>query len=283
MIVPNATQTQEDVARHYDDLDAMYRQVWGEHLHHGLWRTGREDKDAAVRALIETVADLGAIGAGTRVCDIGCGYGGSARHLAQRRGAQVTGLTISPAQLAFATRTASAEGNPRLLLRDWMDSGLESGAFEAAYSIESSEHMPDKRRFFSEAYRVLAPGGRLVVCAWLARTGAKPFEVRHLLEPICREGRLPGMGTEEEYRALFAEAGFELTHFEDVSAQVRRTWSYCIGAGLAALARDARYREFVLDRGQPNRIFAVTLFRLWAAYRTGAMRYGIFAARRPRA
>jgi tocopherol O-methyltransferase len=42
MIVPREPQTGEDVAGHYDELDHVYREVWGEHVHHGLWRTGRE-------------------------------------------------------------------------------------------------------------------------------------------------------------------------------------------------------------------------------------------------
>src|SRR3978361_1598672 len=54
--------------------------------------------------------------------------------------------------------------------RDWLDNGLPDAAFDRAYAIESSEHMVDKARFFSEAWRVLKPGGRLVVCAWLSRT-----------------------------------------------------------------------------------------------------------------
>ena len=33
--------TREDVARHYDQLDRFYRELWGEHVHHGFWATGR--------------------------------------------------------------------------------------------------------------------------------------------------------------------------------------------------------------------------------------------------
>jgi tocopherol O-methyltransferase len=41
MIVPRTVQTAESVARHYDTLDRFYREIWGEHVHHGLWRGGR--------------------------------------------------------------------------------------------------------------------------------------------------------------------------------------------------------------------------------------------------
>ena len=74
--------------------------------------------------------------------------------------------------------------------------------------------MPDKPRFFSEASRLLRPGGRLVVCSWLAKEAASDWETRFLLEPICREGRMPGIGTANEYKRFYEAAGFAVDHFE---------------------------------------------------------------------
>src|SRR5690242_8859357 len=102
MITATLPLAPSDVASHYDDLDYFYRDVWGEHVHHGLWLTGREDRAQAVRQLAELVGREAALGSGSRVCDIGCGYGATARLLAQEHGAEVTAITISPAQHAFA-------------------------------------------------------------------------------------------------------------------------------------------------------------------------------------
>jgi tocopherol O-methyltransferase len=134
--------------------------------------------------------------------------------------------------------------------------------------------MVDKPRFFAEAHRVLAPGGRFVICAWLAETDAGRWKVRHLLEPICREGRLPSMGTREEYEAMAAAAGFTVTGYEDVSRRVARTWTICAWRLIKALLIDRKTRRLAL--GARNRVFVLSIPRLILAYRTGAMRYGIF-------
>ncbi|HWN67793.1 MAG TPA: class I SAM-dependent methyltransferase, partial [Haliangium sp.] len=120
MIFPSELQSPESVAHHYDSLSDFYLEVWGEHVHHGLWLDGRESPDQAVLRLIEVVAEEARIGAGTRVCDVGCGYGGTARELVHRHGARVTALTISPAQLAFALGRAHGADNPTYLLQDWL-------------------------------------------------------------------------------------------------------------------------------------------------------------------
>src|SRR5690606_10368593 len=145
---------------------------------------------------------------------------------------------------------------------------------------ESSEHMPDKTAFFAEAHRLLRPGGRMVVCAWLARENPRPREVKHLLEPICREGRLPGMGTESEYRTWMADAGFRELGFEDLTAQVRRTWTLCVRRVAARLLHDREAWRLILA-GHSDAVFVLTVARIALAYRTGAMRYGLFHGRKP--
>jgi len=269
MILPRTPQTHDAVADHYDELDVIYRALWGEHVHHGLWRSGRESPQAAVAALSDLVAERLDLRPGQHLADIGCGYGATANRFAAR-GAVVDGYTLSARQVAVAVPATGVT----LHHRDWLANAIASGSLDGAYAIESSEHFVDKPAFFAAARRVLRPGGRFVVCAWLAAEAPGRWAVRHLLEPICDEGRLPSMGSEREYRAMAAAAGFTVAGFEDVSAAVAPTWTICLRRFLGAMVTDPVLRRLVL--AARNRLFARSLPRLILAYRTGAMRYGVF-------
>ena len=83
------------------------------------------------------------------------------------------------------------------------------------------------------------------------------------------------LGTFGEYRRLFEENGFAVEQEEDVSQAVKRTWPVCAGRFAGRLVRQPRYLRFLFNRHRRNRIFALTIFRLWLAFETGALRYGI--------
>ncbi len=278
MIESKSPPSAQDIAAHYDELDYFYRAVWGEHIHHGLWSSGNESLALAARQLLDLVAEKAHVTRGSQVCDAGCGYGAAARLLARERGAEVTGLTISTAQFHFAIAQNAGAQNPRFVLGDWLDHPLPEAGFDAVIAVESSEHMSDKRAFFAQARRVLRAGGRLVVCGWLAHDQASPASRRFLLAPICRESHMPALGTESEYREFLRAAGFALDSFDDLTPQVQRTWPAMVRQFAAHLRRHPRDVRFLFGQHRRNRLFARTILRILIGFKTGALRYGIFAA-----
>jgi len=281
MIIPHSTLADvAAVAAHYDDLDDLYRAIWGANLHHGYWITGQESPAEAVDNLTHLVARLAASQAGHRICDIGCGYGGTALTLNRVYGAAVTGMTVSAKQFGQAVRAAADIDAVEFLLRDALQNGLESQSYDAVIAIESSEHIADKAKLCAEAYRIMRPNGRYVIAAWLACERPKDWQKRFLLEPICAEGRLPSMASVTEYRAMIESAGFRDLEFLDLSREVKKTWTVCALRVIKKLLTDSSFRARILDPGFTNRVFAKTIFRIRLAYATGAMRYGIFSARR---
>jgi tocopherol O-methyltransferase len=269
------------VAAHYDDLDLFYRTIWGTHVHHGYWLTGKESTDQAVENLTHLVARRAGIKSGTCVCDIGCGYGGSAKIFAEHYRARVIGITVSKKQYELAKLFNAGLAEVHFMHCDGLDNGLPAGSFDAVVCVESSEHMQDKPAFFAEVSRLLRPGGRLVVVAWLAREQPGAAETKYLLEPICAEGRLPSMASAREYEAMLATAGFGDLEFEDLTRKVKKTWRVCALRCLTRISSHQFLRQRFFDSTFPNRMFAKTVLRIWLAYTLGSMRYGIFSGRKP--
>jgi tocopherol O-methyltransferase len=276
---PDDADSREAVARYYDELDVLCREFWGEHVHLGLWAEGNESPELAVRNLVERVVQSSQISQGCSVCDIGSGYGATARLLAREFGAKVTAITLSKVQHEYACSVEREPGDPVYLQGDWLENTLPDASFDLAIAIESSEYFEDKRPFFDEAARILRPNGRLVLCTWLAADQPRPWQKRHLLEPICYEGRIPAMGTQGDYRASMDAAGFAVREMEDLTHRVKRSWSTSIRRVLgSSLRKPAYFGRVVLAGHKSNRLFGRAIMRIWLAYRTGAMRYGLFSA-----
>ena len=281
MIIPRKSVADvESIAAHYDDLDPFYRAVWGIHLHHGYWITGSETTNEAVLNLTRLVATHARIGNGTRVCDIGCGYGASARIFNQQYGAKVTGITISKKQYECAVALSEGIIDLDFLLCDALHNGLPTASFDSVVAIESTDHMPDKLRFFAEANRLLDREGLFVVATWLASERLPIWQTKYLLEPICVEGRLPNLPSASEYLTILEEAEFHDVTFMDLTRDVSRTWKICALRSLTRIGADPSLRRRLFDPNFPNRVFLKTVFRIWLAYKTGSMRYGLFSARK---
>lgn len=281
MITPHPTIADvAAVAAHYNDLDLFYRTIWGTHVHHGYWMTGKESAEEAVLNLTRLVAEQAGIGAGDRVCDMGCGYGATAMVLTRDYGVKVTALTVSQRQYEFARLRNSHPVELDFLLRDALDNQLEAESFDCVLSIESSEHMQDKPAFFAEVNRLLRPGGRFVVAAWLTREQPAPWESRYLLEPICVEGRLPSIASASEYEDMLSRAGLREIVFRDLTRHVQKTWTICAARLIRKIITEPSLRRRIFDANFSNRVFAKAVFRIWMAYKTGSMRYGLFSAQK---
>lgn len=276
MIISKTSHSIKSISSHYNELDEFYRSFWGDHLHHGLWLTGKESPQQAVRQLIEHAVERLRIEPGMHVCDVGCGYGATARMLAQQWKAKVTAFTISEKQYRYAVSKNCHEKNPPTYhLKDWLCNDLPSKTMDRIIAIESSEHFDDKPAFFKEAHRLLVPGGRVAVFAWLTKESPSTFDMRYLLEPICREGCLPSMGSKEEYLSLMRNSGFSDIQYEDLSRKVDKTWTICIQQVIKGFFINPNFRSFLLSPSF-NRNFAKSVFRIRLAYAKGCMRYGLF-------
>lgn len=267
-----------DAAEHYDRLDQFYRQLWGEHVHHGFWSDPTFSSEEAVIHLVHRVARDAHIGEGTDVWDIGCGYGAPARTWAAEYGARVTGFTVSERQYTYAEHRAGSDGNPEYRLQDVLENDLQNESMDAAVAIESISHIRDQPKVLREVARVLRSEGRFVGCVWMAAPSPPAWARRYLLEPICEEGRLSGLPTATDLRRWTTDVGLDVIRLDDVTPLVRQTWTVVLGRFVRALCTDPSLLRTLFDATESERVFARALPRIWLAQYLGVLRYGWLVA-----
>lgn len=266
------------IRQHYDRLSPLYHRFWGEHIHHGFWENG-ESRRAAQIKLIERLAQAAGVQRGANVLDVGCGLGGAAMWLARELDCSVLGITLSPVQVKVATERARTEGlvdRVRFEVRDANDLAALQERFDVVWTIECSEHLFDKARFCAHCARLLHPGGRFGLCAWLGRPDSRESE--ELVRDVCRGMLCPSLGTMEEYVQWMSAAGFERIHRADITRSVEQTWTL-----VDTILRRREVRAIVRHGTPAMREFARACGGIRQAYATGAMAYGLFAAELPAA
>ncbi len=168
--------SKESVAKSYDSWtnDYLLERLWGDHIHLGYYNYPYYNTDFR-KAKIEFVhqlvrwSGLDRLPRGSRILDIGCGIGGSARILANDYGFDVLGITISSKQVRRANQLTQKGTRCRFEVMDAMDLQLEKGSFDGVWSVEAGPHIPDKQGYADQMLRVLRPGGFLAVADWNRR------------------------------------------------------------------------------------------------------------------
>ncbi len=134
-------------------------------------------------ALFERLEGCGIGRAGQRILDLGSGTGSLARGFA-RRGARVTALDIAEELLAQTRALATADSlEIATLCAAAEDTGLGAGSFDVV-AAGQCWHWFDRARAAREARRVLAPGGKLLICHfdWVPLPGNMAAATERLIE-----------------------------------------------------------------------------------------------------
>ena len=278
-------ESSESVATAYDAWteDRLLEQLWGEHVHLGHYGTPpassdfREAKEAFVHQLVRW-SGLDQLPAGSRVLDVGCGIGGSARILAQDYGLEVLGISISPAQVKRATELTPPDLACRFQVMDALDLQLPDQSFDAVWSVEAGPHMPDKQRYADELLRVLRPKGRLAVADWNRRDpsdGGMNRSERWVMRQLLNQWAHPEFASIKGFRQNLENSSHHRgqivtddwtqatlpSWIDSIFEGIRRPWAV-LGLGPKAVVQGLRETP--------------TLLLMHWAFATGLMQFGVF-------
>jgi tocopherol O-methyltransferase len=229
---------QNRIASFYDQTSQVWEEVWGEHMHHGYYKKGEvirnhEQNIEAQEDMVEAILKYGNVdkmSGPIRILDAGCGIGGSARYLAEKfPEAKVNGITLSPFQRQRAVALTKAKGledRVNFDVEDAMHTRFPDNTFDLVYSMESGEHMPDKKGFVEECKRVLKPGGTLVMAVWCHRETPPALEPQEvdLLQKIYKVYALPYVCQLSDFQKFAVDMNMTNTKFEDWTDYIKPFW-----------------------------------------------------------
>jgi MPBQ/MSBQ methyltransferase len=279
-------QGSASVAQAYDrwTQDHLLERLWGEHVHLGHYGTPARTADfrAAKAAFVEELvrwSGLDQLPAGSRILDVGCGIGGSARMLCQNHGFEVLGISISPGQIERARQLTPAGLPCRFEVMDALDLDLPDHSFDAVWSVEAGPHMDDKQRFADELLRVLRPGGLLAVADWNRRDPAdgalSPLEdwvMRQLLDQWAH----PEFASIPSFRH-----NLEISRFANQARVDTADWTAAtLPSWIDSILEGLRRPGAVLGLGPRALVQGLretpTLLLMHWAFATGLMNFGVF-------
>lgn len=234
--------------RYYDsqDADEFYFHIWGgEDIHVGIYETPTQPVREASRHTVEAMAaELGELGADQRVLDVGAGYGGAGRYLAQRFGCHVTCLNLSETQNRRnreLTQQAGLSDRVRVVHGDFERLPFDDSSFDVVWSQDAILHSGRREKVLDEIARVLGPKGDLIFTDPMQADDC-PAGV---LGPVLARIHLETLGSFAFYRGQLQRRGFQEVRVIDLSKQLERHYSR------VRQELSARYDEMVTRASQP--------------------------------
>jgi SAM-dependent methyltransferase len=153
---------------------------------------------------------------GEHLLDLGSGIGGPARWIAATFDCRVTGIDLTPSFCRAAEALNAATGmadRVRIVEGSALDLPFDDASFDRAYSQNVVMNIADKPRFYSEALRVLKPGGVLALSNLAAGANGPP----HFPVPWAATAATSFLATAEATRRELEQAGFAILRFEDTT------------------------------------------------------------------
>ena len=207
-----------------DDADNFYSRLWGgEDIHIGLYQDDAED---VIPASHRTVAHMSTLiedklGPSAKMLDIGGGYGGSARYVAEHYGAETVSLNLSEVQNERGRKQNDERGladKVTIVDGDFENIPYDDDTFDVVWSQDAMLHSGNRTRVLDEAVRVLKPGGVFIFTDPMMADDCPDG----VLGPVLDRIQLETMGSPGFYRKELAARGLTERTFEDHTHQVPR-------------------------------------------------------------
>lgn len=220
----------KDIIEYYDEAEVSYRDVW--HLdtclalHYGFWEKDVKNLKQALLKENEVLAEMLGIKAEHVVLDAGCGVGGSSIFLSKHIGCQTFGVTVSPPQKQKADIAAEKHGVSDLTsfsVTNYNSTHFKDNTFDVIWFLESFGYTEDVPGLLQEMYRVLKPGGKIMITEGLTPNRDLNPKEEKIMYNWLNGWALNGMMKQGVLREHLVQSNFHSIQMTDCTKKVRRS------------------------------------------------------------
>ena len=216
------TNYHKNIVDYYTESENAYKDSWDLNnslaIHYGYWDDRVKSFPQSLLRMNEVMMEAADIKLSDKVLDAGCGIGGSSIFLAEKIGCHVTGISLSEKQVNKAKELAikkNVETKTDFKVMNYCATSFPNESFDIVWGCESICYADDKEQFIKEAWRLLKPGGRVVVADGFVtdfknndhstiRNWLDGWQVNYLESP-------------ERFQQFMRSAGFKNISFSDIS------------------------------------------------------------------
>jgi cyclopropane fatty-acyl-phospholipid synthase-like methyltransferase len=217
---------EKEIIAYYETTENSYVDGWDLHnsfaMHYGYKDSGTRTFGDTLLRMNAVLASAARINATDHVLDAGCGIGGSCFYLADSIGCSCTGISLSEKQIAKANHIAAAKGlsgKVAFQTMGYLHTTFPDQSFDVVWGLESICYATDKEQFVKEAFRLLKPGGRLIIADGMV-TRLENNE-HPIIKKWLQGWKVNFLESPERFERFFKNSGFKNIRYTDITPNTK--------------------------------------------------------------